>query len=105
MNVERVPFEHTINILHDSRCGEGKTLRIIITETKMRIPIWYHPNDEYYDILLDDVMESARLGCLQINKKGFRYVRVPIGKVVAVDEGRLQEIDDPSKEVILNGGE
>lgn len=71
----------------------------------MRIPIWYHPSDEYYDILLDDVMESARLGCLQINKKGFRYVRVPIGKVVAVDEGRLQEIDDPSKEVILNGGE
>ena len=71
----------------------------------MRIPIWYHPKSDYYDILLDDMMYSARLGCLQVNKKGLRYVRVPIGKIVAVDESRLQLIDDSSKEVILNGGE
>ena len=71
----------------------------------MRIPIWYHSKDRYYDILLDDVMESARLGCLQINKKGFRYVKVPIGKITSVGSERLWDYDDPSKEVILNGGD
>lgn len=71
----------------------------------MRIPIWYYSKHEYYDILLDDVMKSARLGCLQLNKNGVRYVKVPIGKIVSVDESRLKDIDDLSKEVILNGGE
>lgn len=70
----------------------------------MRIPIWFHPKSDYYDILLDDIMYSARLGCLQINRKGLRYVKVPIGEVVAISEDQLCMIDDPSKEVILNGG-
>ena len=66
----------------------------------MRIPIWYHFKSDYYDILLDAMKRSARLGCLQVNKKGFRYVRVPIGKIVVAEM-----MDNPSKEVILNGGE
>lgn len=71
----------------------------------MRIPLWYHPKSQYYDILLDDVMEGARLGCVQINKNGFRYVKVPMGETISVGEERLWDYDDPSKEVILNGGE
>lgn len=88
-----------------THAGDVKIIGDIITEIKMRIPIWYYSKHEYYDILLDDVMKSARLGCLQLNKNGVRYVKVPIGKVVSVDESRLKDIDDLSKEVILNGGE
>jgi len=69
----------------------------------MRIPVWYYPKNNYYDILLDDIMHSARLGCIQLNKKGLRYVKVPIGEIMSVKEDQLSFLDDPSKEVILNG--
>lgn len=101
--VENQPLRSQISTCFNTLGGEEKILGTITRETKMRIPLWYHPWESYYDVLLDDIMCSARLGCLQINKKGFRYVKVPIGKTIAVGEDQLKEMDDSSKEVILNG--
>ena len=64
----------------------------------MRIPVWFHLKSDYYDILLDAMMRSTRLGCVQLNRKGFRYVKVPIGTSVMVEM-----VDDISKEVFIGG--
>ena len=101
-DVEKVLLKLLMSTMLTTCAGDVKLLKNTITEIKVRIPVWYHRKEDYYDILLDDIMHSARLGCLQINKKGLRYVKVPIGDIVAVDEDRLSLIDDPSKEVILN---
>lgn len=57
----------------------------MLRNRQVKIPIWYHWNQTYYDILMDEMFNGNLIGYLFIDDRGIKYRKIPHGQGTLVD--------------------
>lgn len=60
---------------------------------QLKIPVWYHRKQEYYDIMMDEMFYGNRVGYLFIDDRGIKYRKIPCGQCKTVDMIDTKERD------------